>query len=343
MRVELGNVSPKDVNHSDPCVTYVTLSDEDTFNPSVDVAELRAHLSDSALYNDGVTHRPDDEALLDIVSPSGVWAKLSNAKPSWVDSDNADMARILGEWFDCPVGKPADVEDTHWTNAGAPGVQLSPGPTALLVNSGNDIVSRTLGGLIVGFNQATATATSSSSLTATGTPFVSSAYIGCVVVATGSSGAYGVIESNSTSVLTIDRWYNPATPGGAAASTPSGTTTYIILSGGPAAWFMALSSTNSAPAAGDTTMAGEITTSGGGLIRALATYAHTASASTYTLANTFTANGTDSLPVTIYRIGTFISMISGWAGSMMLETTLNASATLTTSGDNVTVTDTITV
>lgn len=90
-------------------------------------------------------------------------------------------------------------------------------------------------------------------------------------------------------------------------------------------------------------MAGEITTSGGGLIRALATYAHSASATTYTLSNTFTSNGTDSLPATVYRDGIFISFVSGWANSMMCETTLSSSATLTTSGDAVSLTHTFTV
>lgn len=90
-------------------------------------------------------------------------------------------------------------------------------------------------------------------------------------------------------------------------------------------------------------MSGEITTSGGGLIRAICTYAHSASATTYTLTNTWTANGTDSLPVTVYRSATFISIVSGWAGSMMTEDTLNASATITTSGDQLTLTFTATV
>jgi hypothetical protein len=341
MHVELGNAAPRDVNHSDPAVTYIEMPDENTFDPAVNLDEFRSHLSDS-VFNDGITHRPDDEALLEIVAPGGLWSKLSTAKPTWVESDNADMARLLGAWFDCPVGKPADVEETHHTYSGGPGVNRSGNITALLVNSGNDIVSRTLGGLIIGYT-GTATATSSATLTATGTPWVVNAYTGCTVVSLATGGVFAVIESNTSSVLTLDRWYNPATPGGAAGSTPSGTTLFAILPGGPPAWFMALSTTNSAPAAGDTTMAGEITTSGGGLIRAIATYAHSASATTYTLVNTFTANGTDSLPATCYRIGVFISMVNGWAGSMMLETTLNASATLSLSGDQVTVTETVTV
>jgi hypothetical protein len=53
----------------------------------------------------------------------------------------------------------------------------------------------------------------------------------------------------------------------------------------------------------------------------------------------FTANGSDSLPVTISKLGVFNASSSGTLG---YETLLNATATLTTSGDNVTVTHTIT-
>jgi hypothetical protein len=340
MLVEFGNPTPKNVSHSDPVVTYVNVQgDHQTFDPNVNVAEFKAHVADANENSEGVTHRPDDVALLTITN---LWPAHSSKKPSWVDSDNPDFARVLGEFYGIPVGAPADVEATHWTKNGGPGVNLSAGPTALLVNTGNDIVSRTIGGFIVGFNNATATGATTTSLTATATPFGASAYIGSIVVST-TSGVYGIVLSNTTSVLTIDRWYNPATPGGVAASTPGATDKYMILSGGPPAWFIGISSTNAASVATDTTMAGEITTSGGGLIRAIATYAHSASATTYTLTNTFTANGTDSLPVTVYRDGVFTSMVSGSTTTMMLETLLNASATFSLSGDNMALTHTITV
>ena len=349
MQVQLGNIAPKNVNHSDPVVSYVTLGHDDTFDPNMDVEAFRAHVEQAYLYNDGVTNYPGSEALLDIVAPGAVWAQLSSAKPSWVDSDNADLARVLAAWFGCPLGRPSNTEATHWTHQGPPGVGVenaSPaleaalGITSLLVNTGNDIVSKSLGGGgIYTSGTRTSTGTGTTSLTDSGASF-STSLVGQIVVA---GSVYGVIESATSTVLTIDRWYNFATPGGAAGSTPGATTAYVVVAGCAPALFMALSTTNSAPAAGDTTMAGEITTAGGGLIRAIATYAHSASATTYTLANTFTSNGTDSLPATVYRIGVFISMVNGWANSMMLETTLNASATLTTSGDAITVTDTVTV
>lgn len=102
---------------------------------------------------------------------------------------------------------------------------------------------------------------------------------------------------------------------------------------------LANNATATAPAAGDTVLTGEITTAGGGLIRAQATYAHTAGTNTSTLTKTFTANGTDSLPVTVSQMGIFNAVT---AGTISYKTALNSNATLNISGDNVTVTETVT-
>ncbi|OLT24411.1 hypothetical protein BJF79_13800 [Actinomadura sp. CNU-125] len=104
--------------------------------------------------------------------------------------------------------------------------------------------------------------------------------------------------------------------------------------------YMAVTADSTAPAATNTTLTGEITTVGGGLLRAQATYAHTSGQATATLSKTFTANGSDSLPVTIAKIGIFNASTSG---TMTNETLLDATATLSASGDAVTITDTITV
>lgn len=103
--------------------------------------------------------------------------------------------------------------------------------------------------------------------------------------------------------------------------------------------YMALTANSSAAAAGDTTLTGEIATAGGGLVRAQATYAHTTGTNTSTLTKTFTANGSDSLPVTIAKMGIFNASSSGTLG---YETLLNSTATLSASGDNVTITETVT-
>lgn len=104
--------------------------------------------------------------------------------------------------------------------------------------------------------------------------------------------------------------------------------------------YIALTANATAPSASNTTLTAEITTGGGGLIRAQAAFAHTGGTNTYTLTKTFTANGSDSLPVTIAKIGIFNASS---AGTMGFETLLSATATLTAVGDNVTVTDTVTI
>lgn len=118
-------------------------------------------------------------------------------------------------------------------------------------------------------------------------------------------------------------------------------TNMASLSQAAAANYVALTANAVAPGAGDTTLTGEITTVGGGLVRAQATPAHTNGTSTYTLSKTFTANGSDSLPVTIAKIGVFNATPSG--GSMMFETLLSATATLTASGDQLVLTETVTL
>lgn len=107
-----------------------------------------------------------------------------------------------------------------------------------------------------------------------------------------------------------------------------------------AADYLALTANNTSPAAGDTSLTGEIATAGGGLIRATATYAHTTGASTYTLTKTFTANGSDSLPVTVQKVGVF-NASSG--GAMPWSSLLSPTATFSASGDNTAITVTVTV
>lgn len=127
-------------------------------------------------------------------------------------------------------------------------------------------------------------------------------------------------------------------PGGSAGSTPSGTSAYVILNGGAPAMFHAITANSTSPAASDTTLASEITTAGGGLVRKIATYAHTTGAASYTLTTVFTANGSDSLPVTIAKMANFTGMVSG---RMVFETLVSPTATLSASGDSLTLTATV--
>ena len=105
--------------------------------------------------------------------------------------------------------------------------------------------------------------------------------------------------------------------------------------------YVALTANSSAAAATDTTLTGEIVTAGGGLLRALGTYAHTTSTSVYTITKTFTTNGSDSLPVTIAKVGIFDTATSG--GALVFETLLGTTATLSASGDTLTITQTVTL
>lgn len=102
--------------------------------------------------------------------------------------------------------------------------------------------------------------------------------------------------------------------------------------------WVALTANATAPAAGDTTLTGEIVTGGGGLIRAVGVYAHTVGTSNYTLTTTFTANGSDTLPVTIAKRGVFDAAA---AGNLVFTTLVTPTATLSAAGDSLTLTDTV--
>jgi hypothetical protein len=105
--------------------------------------------------------------------------------------------------------------------------------------------------------------------------------------------------------------------------------------------FVGITANSTAPAAGDTTLTGEITTAGGGLVRQTGVYAHTNGTATYTVTTVFTANGSDALPVTIAKRGVFTATPSG--GTLVYETLVSPTATLSASGDVLTLTDTVTI
>lgn len=198
-------------------------------------------------------------------------------------------------------------------------------------NGGRDMIAGGWGGALgFGVSGTIATATSSTSLTATSTPFVASAYIGQIVVAEESTNApvWGVIVSNTTSVLTIDGWKNGD---GTAGTTPGSTCNYQILPGTAPFRYIALTENSSAASASSTALTGEITTGGCG--RALATYAHTLGASTFTLSKTFSVTGT--FPA-IHRVGLF--QLSTASSSVLgFEVVMNADANVV-SGDSLALT-----
>lgn len=120
MLVELGNVAPVDPNAVAPTVTYINVPDSYTYVPATSAAALAVEVMREVVNGQpNVTHLPDQEAVVGVVS---TWPSHSNASPTWVWSDNEDFAVLLGHYFDCPVGRPDDVEATHHTNAGPAGV-----------------------------------------------------------------------------------------------------------------------------------------------------------------------------------------------------------------------------
>ena len=195
-------------------------------------------------------------------------------------------------------------------------------PVNLRTNIGLDIASAGVmafnqggaGVTIGGYYSGTATtAPTATTFTTDGVNLPANSVVGQMIVTTSGATRFGIVQSNTSaasSVLTIDRWYDAT-----------------------------------APAVTDTALTGEITTASGGLIRKLGTYAHSASSAgsgTVTLTKTWTANGSDSLPVTVSQLGVFQGVVVA-SSRMFTKTALSANATLTTSGDQVQVTDTITV
>lgn len=218
-------------------------------------------------------------------------------------------------------------------------------------NGGLDHISRAVGGDVVGVT-GTATATSATTLTDSGAAFptAGSGYTGHFVVA--ASNVYGVVVSNTATVLTIDYWHTPGAPG-TVASTPSGTAVYTILPGGAPAWYLALTANSNAPSATDTMLAttaggttnAEIWNASGGLNRVKAAYAHTNGTATYTISNTFTANSNDGASNVINKIGIFAQGVtavptSSTAGTLLYTTAVSSPPTLI-SGDTLLLTDTI--
>ena len=305
---------------------------------------------------DGVTHLPGLEPLLAISHPGGLLAGHGIADPHWIRSSDDELTRLLTAFHGVGSDVPVDLEDRYWTEHGAnvypPGAVPPPeaGIEALLTNSGRDIWSANLwsalGSATVLGLTGTATATSATSLTGgteSGAPNHAANDAAGQIIVAWASGAYGIVTANTSGtspVYTVDRWYTPNAPGGAAAATPSATTGYTLLAGGPPAIFMGITANSATVNMTDTTLPGEITTAGGGLIRKICVTSHTAGTNTAVETAVFTANGSDSLPVTIAKMGIGPSMVSTYKNAF--QTLLTATATLNVSGDQLTITDTIT-
>jgi hypothetical protein len=206
----------------------------------------------------------------------------------------------------------------------------------------NDWLSRLMGmGPSATFATATGAATNVTATTltaASGFPTAGQGLQGCIVVAWISTTVmvWGIIASNSATVLTIDQWYNATSTTGASGTQPGNTAPYVVLPGNAAAPWMAVSATVHSPVVGDTTLSGELATNG--FTRGVGTYAHSTSATTYTLALLWTASGTE----TIINEASFAAANTTAGGYMPFESAEPNSPTLV-SGDTLTNTATITV
>lgn len=183
---------------------------------------------------------------------------------------------------------------------------LPPHPN-LRVDSGDDWQASSMAGgdtaNVFATAAGTATSTTSTTLTNTGAAFPTTAVVtgatgglaGQVVAASSDAGSnvYGVIKSNTATVLTVDRWVSAADPF-TTGTTPAGTAKYQVIQVMAPAWYLALSTTVQSGAAADTVLAGELTSDG--FSRANRTsFTHTLASATYTIAKTFTATGTRTI------------------------------------------------
>ena len=179
----------------------------------------------------------------------------------------------------------------------------------LRTNSGADWQGAAmLGGTNKGESGA-ATSTTATSLTKTGATFPTSGdgpatannmggYQGKIVYAgpnssgTGST-VYGVIITNTATVLTVDMWQAAGSPG-TAGTTPNATANFQIGIGAAPTIYLGLTATSITPAATDTTLSGEL--SSGGFSRALYdTYSHSNGATSGFIQKTFTASATQTI------------------------------------------------
>lgn len=249
-----------------------------------------------------------DEGLATMVGRRRFMGEELVLGPNWVHA-------LIGRGPSGEYGRPGTFEDLGWARN-------------LRTNNGMDLIHGQIGGHIAS-TQTLGAMTSVTATTAvkTAAGWTTDAYKGkrVVVPVTGltTEPVYGNILSNDATTLQLDQWWKADDTTG---TTPAGTSAMLLLPGFAPARFIALTENTGAPAITDTALTGELTTNG--MNRALATYAHTTNAETFTLTKTWTATGGTGA---IYKAG---QMTGGYGsaggGFMVAETVLNATATLAT-------------
>lgn len=128
MQVKMGNESPHahilpGEHDGSPCEYIWIVPDEAGYTHVAEGRMTGAVAMLHVLRSQGgaILHLPDHEAFVSVVTD--FQAHSSIGTPTWVWSDNEDLAKMLSEAYDdCPIGRPDDVENTHHTDAGPPGV-----------------------------------------------------------------------------------------------------------------------------------------------------------------------------------------------------------------------------
>ena len=231
----------------------------------------------------------------------------------------------------------------------------------LRVNQGRDLLNR---GQMLGDISANATftavtgqssAASATSLTVpTGLPTtggLSGSLQGHIVwAANGTSGlVYGVILSNTATVITVDQWYNPTSATGAAGTTPAAISNFCVTPAFGMALYIGLSTASAAAAAGDVLRTADGLFADGTATGVATEQTANGLARTFTQP-TFPAGGQSQLQRTFTYTGSTLVTIPkvilanslAAAGSLLfLETLLNAQFSVNTNGDNAQITWTI--
>lgn len=346
--------------------------------------EFKAHLYDAAADAGSdrwpVTNLPGHESLLAIEAG---WRNRGSGRPDWVnvqghpeltpDGKASDIEAFLSELYEVPTLAgfygDRDLDEAHvlkelgyWTPNGPPGecrgltlpeiqaVYTVDGRIMNNFNDGGDALQSVMMG--------TGTAAGATTLT-TGQTLVTNATAGHRVYVRTAAGTFvwGNCISNTNaagaSVITVDQWYTPLTPGGTVGTTPALFDWVLVDGGMVSTWFAAIGTGGSGWANTDHTIATssgstEYTQAGGTLIRKICPTAVdvSASARTVTLVPVFTANASDvaNLPKVVSVAAFFASMVIGFGGAggpMKFIDAVSPTATIAALNDQLTLTEVI--
>lgn len=248
----------------------------------------------------------DERYALGVLEVNDLWSTAhSDDPPEWVESDDADFARVLAAWFGDDSHGRVRTTDLDLLDV------LSDPPTSLALRCW--VKSR-------------------GHVCAVGRPDGWASAVDRPPLGGGAQETeWGHFSEDVLSRLRVRELLTNAGRDDLHAQ-------HIGTGAQPAAYStLSLSASAVAESAANTTLPGRITTAGGGLVPAAATYAHTLGTNTSTLTKTFTANATDVLPVTVAKVG-----VENGANRLGYERLLASTATLSASGDNVAITWTLT-